>query len=75
MSPETASISPKAPRRSLAIGGIVVCLLGLAFGLERPRPPLGRLCQAAFVLLAVGYNWVLMWLYLKNCLPHEGYLY
>src|SRR5882672_5365485 len=30
MSPEPASISPHAPRRSLAIGGIVVCLaLGL----------------------------------------------
>ena len=30
MSPEPASISPKAPRRSLAIGGVVICLaLGL----------------------------------------------
>ncbi len=53
-------------------------VLGLAFALEDAwaQPRRGwRLGQAAFVLLAVGYNWVLMWLYFKRCIPHNDYLF
>ncbi len=52
--------------------------LGLAFRIERvwSAPGRGRrLGQAAFVLLAIGYNWALMWLYFKRYIPHEGPLF
>jgi hypothetical protein len=50
-------------------------VLGLALGFDPPRPRPWRLCQAAFVLLAVGYNWMLMWLYFTNAIPHDTYLF
>lgn len=53
-----------------------VFVLGLAFVFERVRRLNSRWqwAIAGFVLIAVGYNYLLMWLYISQHIPRAGYL-
>jgi hypothetical protein len=56
----------------------VLFAFGLAFRIERvwTGPSRARrLGQLAFVVLAVAYNWALMWLYFKRYIPEQDYLF